>query len=203
MQLNIAGQHVNVGQSFEDYATEKMEVIRQHFDQLHDVNITLSTERHLHKVEVALHVSGLHLHAEGEGEDWYPALDRAVEKLIKQLQKYKGRMKKHQERREKLADLPIAPLATESRRIDEASLEDAPDDFFADFLPKIIHQEVKNLTPMTVDEAVMQMDLMHTNVFLFQNPKTGALNVVYRPREGAQVHWIEPVAQAQAGEAVA
>lgn len=196
MQINIAGQHVSVGQAFEDYAAEKMEDIRQYFDQLHDVNITLSHERHLNKIEVALHVSGLHLHAEGDGDDWYPAMDRAVEKLIKQLKKYKGRMKKHQDRRAKLSDMPLAPISAASKQIDETSLDEAPDDFFADFLPKIIHQEIKSLQPMTVDEAVMQMDLLHTNVFMFQNPKTGALNVVYRPREDAAIHWIEPTQEA-------
>lgn len=191
MQINVAGLHMEVGEALEAHCQQRLDDLKKYFDKVVDADVTFRNESHRHIAEVTMHASGITLHAEGEGSDFYPAVDDAAQKLQRQLERYKGRMQKHRNRREKITDLPMAFSAVETQ-VEEKDLDDAPDDFFAEFTPKIKHKDVKDIQMLTVDEAVMQMDLMHRNFYIFQNPKSGDLNVVYRHKEGDDVRWIEP-----------
>ena len=170
-----------------------MLTLKKYFDQVIDVDISFETERHMHLAEVTVHASGIHLRAIGEGADFFAAIDDAEHKLERQLKKYKGRLMKHRQRRQKYADQlkTVAPMTATHHDLAEDDLEAAPEDIFADYIPTIKHKKVQDISPMSVDEAVMQMDLLHKPAFLFQNAKTGKLNVVYREGEST-VRWVEP-----------
>lgn len=194
MQLQISGVHMEVGESLESHVREKLESLK---DKLHNQEIEASVQlhqnHHHHEAQVGLHSAGVHLHASGDGEDFYLAMDDAVGKLARQLKKHRGRLNKHQQRREKVVDhLPkLPPLQATDHKLDEAAMDDVPEDIFAEFMPKIVKKDVKTIKCMSVDEAVMQMDLLHMSFFIFQNDKTGHMNVVYREL-GGTIGWVEP-----------
>lgn len=197
MQVTVTGVHVETGDVLKTHAQDKMQELKQYFDQVMDVHVTFVQEphhHHIHVADVTVHVSGLMLRAEGQGIDFYAALDDAAGKLIKQLEKHKGRLSKHRERRrknkEKLKDM--GPMAFVETAVSEEMLDAEGDDgMFAEFAPDIVKKEVSKIAPMTVDEAVMQMDLLHKPAFLFLNAGSGKLNMVYR-EEGNTVRWVAP-----------
>lgn len=195
MRITVSGVHMDTGKVLREHAETRMQELRQFFDQVMDVNVKFVQEPHHHNIHVAdvtVHVSGLTLHAEGQGIDWYAALDDASTKLVRQLDKYKGRLHKHREKhrkhKESLKDM--GPMAFEEASVSEEML-DGMDGVFDEFAPEIVRKEVSKIAPMTVDDAVMQMDLLHKPAFLFLNSGTGKLNMVYREGENT-VRWVAP-----------
>lgn len=196
MQIHITGRHVDTGDALKNHIHEKIETLSQYFHNVVDVNVVLKQEGHRHVAEVNTLLSGIVLRAEGDGADFYSAIDAVVEKLVRQLKKYKGRLQKHRKRRQEASVRmeEFLPIQTVDQYVEEASLEDAPDDIFAEYIPTVVHKDIRDLQSLSVDEAVMQMDLMHMSFYIFQNAKSGDINVVYR-REDGKIGWVEPSAK--------
>ncbi len=89
MQVNISGHHVEVTDSMRDYVTKKLDRIAAHFDNITNVQVTLSVEKLQKKVEASLHVRGADINAAAESEDMYAAIDNMSDKLDRQLVKHK------------------------------------------------------------------------------------------------------------------
>lgn len=195
-RITISGHHMETGDALQNHAQEKAEGLKKYFDQIHDVTVTfVHDQHHQHhfQAELTVHASGIVLRAEGHGDSAYVALDDAHKKLIRQLDKYKGRLQKHRERRQKFADQvkAIAPIHFEEATVQDAALDEGDSNTFAEFAPTIVRKDVGEISPMSVDEAVMQMDLLHKPAFLFLNAKSGKLNMVYRDGE-QMVRWVAP-----------
>ncbi|MGD9942481.1 MAG: ribosome-associated translation inhibitor RaiA [Burkholderiaceae bacterium] len=91
MNLAISGHHVSVTPALRDYVTGKLDRIRRHFDQVIDINVFLSIDKLVQKAEITLHVRGKDLFAEASHEDLYAAIDSLIDKLDRQILKYKGK----------------------------------------------------------------------------------------------------------------
>lgn len=198
MRVQVSGVHMETGNVLKEHAEAKMQDLKHYFDQVLDVHVTFVQEahhHHLHVADVVAHANGIVLRAEGQGIDWYGALDDATGKLAKQLLKYKGRLLKHRERRRKFKEKmkDMLPISFEETAVSEESLEAGPEDLFKEFAPELVKKEVSKVAPMSVDEAVMQMDLLHKPAFLFLNAATKKMNMVYREGENT-VRWVAPKA---------
>ena len=95
MNLSISGHHVTVTPALREYVTAKLARIRTHFDQVIDVNVILSVDKLEQKAEVALHVRGKDLFAECTDGDMYAAIDCLVDRLDRQVLKYKQKRFAH------------------------------------------------------------------------------------------------------------
>jgi putative sigma-54 modulation protein len=95
MNLTISGHHLEVTPALRGYVTTKLERIRRHFDQVIDVNVSLSVDKLRQKAEIALHVRGKDLFAEAVHDDLYAAIDALVDKLDRQVLKYKDKRFAH------------------------------------------------------------------------------------------------------------
>lgn len=195
MNITISGHHVDTGEALKAHAGSKIADLQEYFDHIVSANVVFGQEahhQHLHRADVTVHANGIVLKAGGSGIDFYAATDDAAAKLIKQLKKYKGRLTKHRERRKTYADKmrALKPLSVEDHALDEEALEAADVNPFTAYAPAIEKKEVGQIVPMSVDEAVMQMDLLHKPAFLFLNASSGTLNMVYR--DGEAVRWVAP-----------
>ena len=186
---------MDTSEALRQHTEARMESLKTYFDQVLDVNVKFIHEphhNHLHVADITVHASGLMLRAEGNGGDWYGAVDEAVGKIQKQLKKYKGKLESRrsvqQEFKEKIRDL--GPLAFEDHYMRDGEANGL-DGAFSEFAPDISKKEVSKISPMTVDEAVMQMDLLHKPAFLFMNVETSELNMVYREGDNG-VRWVAP-----------
>lgn len=89
MQLNISGHHVELTPALKDYVNTKFEKLERHFDHITNCQVILQVEKLRQMAEATLHVSGGEIHAKAENEDMYAAIDGLVDKLDRQILKYK------------------------------------------------------------------------------------------------------------------
>lgn len=95
MNLNITGHHVEVTPAIREYVTTKLDRVIRHFDNVTSVGVILSVEKLKQKAEVTVHVRGKDIFVESEDNDMYAAIDSLVDKLDRQVQKYKQKASDH------------------------------------------------------------------------------------------------------------
>ncbi|MBZ0070276.1 MAG: ribosome-associated translation inhibitor RaiA [Thiohalobacteraceae bacterium] len=95
MQIIISGHHIDITDALRDYVNTKMERLERRFDNVTDVHVVLSVEKLRQKADATAHVSGGKLYAETIDEDMYAAIDALVDKLDRQLKKYKEKLTDH------------------------------------------------------------------------------------------------------------
>ena len=99
MQINIAGHHVEVTDSLRNYTFEKLRRLTRHSDDITSIKVILAVERTRQKAEASLHLAGADLHAAAESTDLYMAIDQLVDRLDRQLLKYKDKVTSHKKHR--------------------------------------------------------------------------------------------------------
>jgi putative sigma-54 modulation protein len=89
MQVNISGHHLDITSNIRDYVTSKLDRLERHYDQITNVQVTLSIEKQRQLAEAKLHVTGGEVFANAEHDDLYAAIDALTDKLDRQLIKHK------------------------------------------------------------------------------------------------------------------
>jgi putative sigma-54 modulation protein len=96
MQIIVSGHQVAVTAALHDYVTGKLERVVRHFEHLHDVTVTLSVEKLLHKAEATLHcAANKTIHADAQGTDMYAAIDELTDRVDRQVKKHKEKLTDH------------------------------------------------------------------------------------------------------------
>ena len=186
MTIQITGKNVEVGDAFQSYAGEKIRsVLQKYLAREVDGHIRLERERELFKTACSVRLkNGLLLEAHGEGSDAYGSIDAAAHRLETRLRRHKGRIKNHTS-----AAAARRKVDIEARdHIVSLSDEDEPQQDEAN--PLIIAEGQRNISHMTVSEAVLQLDLSEASFMIFKNAAHGGLNVVYRRNDG-HIGWID------------
>lgn len=98
MHLNLTGHHVEITPPLRDYIGSKLERLQRHFDHVTDIHCILTVEKLRHKAEATVHVSGGTLFADAVEDDMYAAVDALVDKLDRQVKKYKEKLTDHHAR---------------------------------------------------------------------------------------------------------
>jgi putative sigma-54 modulation protein len=95
MQINVTGHHVDLTEPLNEYVHSKIEKLERHFDNITNVQVTLSVEKTRHKAEANLHLSGKEIFASDEQEHMYAAIDGLSDKLDRQIIRHKEKLKSH------------------------------------------------------------------------------------------------------------
>ena len=209
MQLNITFRQFGSSDALKEYAKEKVERVNKYLDRAGDAHVVLSLERHLHHAEITIHSGSWVLRGREKSEDMYASIDMAMDKIEAQLRKYKEKIKNHHGRervhhrqglmngdlkvRHKIFELPEEFLDESA----EASTQPAPSAPTA--AQRIVRTSEITVKPMTVDEAVMQMNLLIQEFYIFQHDTTHEVCVVYRRKEDGQYGLIAAHAPPSAG----
>ena len=98
MQLNLTGHHMDITDSLRNYVNEKLQRLERHFDHVINAHVILSVEKNRHKAEATLHLSGSNVFADAIEDDMYAAIDGLVDKLDRQVIKYKEKLTDHHRR---------------------------------------------------------------------------------------------------------
>jgi len=91
MNLNVSGHHLDVTPALRDYVRDKLGRVTRHFDHVIDAHVVLSVDKLRQKAEVTLHVRGKDIHCACEEQDLYAAIDLLIDKLDRQVLKYKDK----------------------------------------------------------------------------------------------------------------
>ncbi len=184
MKIMTYAKNVEVTSSLKEYAEKKVQKLEKYFEnEPIEVNITFEVEKERHIVEVTAYVGGLILRGEEETGDLYASVDGVMEKLERQVHKYKTKINKKLIEKEQ----EIQEEYREKRRKEVLSQNEEED-----FEPNIVRTKRFAVKPMNVEEAVMQMDLLDHDFFVFSNAETEEVNVVYKRKDG-DYGLIEPI----------
>jgi len=187
MQVSITGRHVDLTDPLKDYVNEKLGHLKHSFDHVVDVHVVLGVEKHRQRCEINMAANGINIHAKDETDDMYASIDGVVDKVNRQLKRYRSKLQRHQGNRDKHQTSMRLTHKTLDVAHDKDELEEA-------YKPSSMSGEVVDVQVMSMDDAVMHMELSEKeNVFLFTNEETGKLNALSRRPDGS-LSWIEPEA---------
>ena len=110
MQLNLTGHHIEITDSLRNYVTEKMDRIERHFDKVTNTHVILTVESVRHKAEATINMSGNNIFAENTQDDMYAAIDGLIDKLDRQVKKYKEKITNHHQKQPQPQPLPDEEL---------------------------------------------------------------------------------------------
>ncbi|KXL54432.1 putative sigma-54 modulation protein [Anaerotignum neopropionicum] len=173
MLYNIIGKNIDVWDKTKEAVEHKMDRIHKLFPEDAVATITLSLEKLVSTVEVTIPMNKRIIRAEVSDYDMIAALDKAVDILDGQIVRYKKRMRTKVRQN---AENYMAEYQT--ILVPEAELDEEP----LYKIERVKHFEVK---PMDAEEAVMEMEMIGHNFFVFRNGETDALNVVYKRKNGS------------------
>jgi len=148
--------------------------LERYFENIDEAIATLSVEKERHIVEVTVPLNGgMLLRGEEETNDMYASVDLVMEKLERQIEKYKTKIAR------KMKDGKLLDLAAGQEKAAEEE-------------PRLVRTKRFAMKPMPVEEAILQMNLLGHDFFVFSNAETEEVNVVYRRRDG-NYGLIEPI----------
>lgn len=181
MQCNITFRNLEATDALKLYAQEKVERVNKYLDRAGESHVVLSLERHLQHADITIHSGVFLLRGREKSEDMYASIDLAMDKIERQLRRYKEKLKNHHGKRfEHHQRTALNQLRV---RHDVVSVPE-PERPASDEGPRIVRSNEFLAHPMTVDDAVMQMDLMNNDFLVFTNAQSREMNVIYRRKDG-------------------
>ncbi|MDD3656018.1 MAG: ribosome-associated translation inhibitor RaiA [Atribacterota bacterium] len=172
MNLIIKGKQFEVTDSIENYIRKKMKKLEKYFDQIIEAVATISVEKNRHIFEVTLQAKKAMIRAEEESDNIYNSIDRVIEKLERQIVKYK----------EKLYSKYANEYNREVNNISEKEEYEIGSNSDQD--RKIVKTKRFAIKPMSPEEASLQMELLGHNFYVFSNEETAQINVIYKRKDG-------------------
>ncbi|MFC5448765.1 ribosome hibernation-promoting factor, HPF/YfiA family [Paenibacillus aestuarii] len=180
MEINIRGEHLEVTEALRDYVEKKLNRLERYFESplTSDVHVKLSVVKGMQAIEVSIPLAGVLLRAEERNNDMYASIDLVVDKLERQIRKHKTKTNRQIRLQGGKRDLFRMETAATMYMEEEEDYELVRNKRFA-------------MKPMDVEEAILQMNLVGHNFFVFSNMDTDQVNVVYR-RDDGKYGLIEP-----------
>ncbi|MCQ4635776.1 ribosome-associated translation inhibitor RaiA [Anaerovorax odorimutans] len=162
MKIVINSKNYNASEKLKETIEKKFAKLDKYFSNEITANVMTLREKGKYKVEATINTKGTIFRAEVLAEDPYEGVDRVVEKLSRQMSKFKTKLqRKYKDHKDfAFAELP--------------ETEEDQDDI------QVVRKKRFDLVPMTVDEAVVQMELLEHNFFVFLNMETDSVGVVYK-----------------------
>lgn len=165
MKITTTGRKITVTDGLKSYADKKLSKLDKFFADESTAQVTLSVQKDDHIIEVTIHHEGMIFRAEVRDADMYAAIDRVVDVLERQIRKQKTRLEK--KLREGAFDSPA-----------EFGDYDEEHEF------KIVKTKKYESKPMSPEEAILQMNLLGHEFYIFSNSETLDKEVVYKRKDG-------------------
>jgi len=170
MEIYVRGDKIKVTEAIEDYAKEKLGRIEKYLGDSNNIRATVvvNVKGHRQKVEVTIPLKTVILRAEETREDLYAAIDVVADKLERQIRKNKTKLQS-----KKMKDTFSKDFMFDAIE----NVEEENDD-------KIVKRKKIEVKPMSEEEAILQMELLEHQFFIFKNSETNKIAVVYKRNEG-------------------
>lgn len=167
MKFNIRANKLELTNSIKDYVESKIGKLNKYFESPEDIsaNVVIRTDGIDDIIEVTIPIKKAVLRAEAANKDLYAAIDLVLEKLERQIRKNKTRMRSRNTKE-------IESMFVEFEVTEEEALEN-----------KIVKRKVIDTKPMDEEEAILQMNLLGHDFFVFKNIETDDISVIYRRKD--------------------
>jgi len=174
VKVDLVARNLDVSDELRDYITKKLSRIEKHFDKGIPAQVVLSKERGRQTVEITLPLDGMVVRSEEATLDIYASINLAVDKIERQIEKYRARF----QRRKRAGRAQVRSVAPDGVLSPPAAGLEAEDE------PRLVKVKRFDIKPMNVDEAIMQMNLLGHDFFMFTSSETEQVNVLYRRKDG-------------------
>ena len=171
IKYSIRGENLEVTEAIRDYVVSKLEKIEKYFqaDQELDARVNLKVYREkTAKVEVTIPLGSITLRAEDVSQDMYGSIDLVTDKIERQIRKNKTKIERKNRNK-----------VSKSQLFTDALVEDTDTS-----QPKVVRSKQIDLKPMDLEEAVLQMDLLGHDFFIYVDVEDESTNVIYRREDG-------------------
>ncbi len=166
MKVNINAKNYKLNNHLKDIIEDKLERISKFFSDDIEVNVMISKEKDMEKFEATVIGKGVTFRSEEVAHDIHEAIDKSIDRLKSQMQKHKGKLQKKYKGNKSIKFENIA--------IEEDTSED---------MTEIVKSKVVNVVPITVEEAILEMEMTQHDFYVFENANTRELNVIYKRKD--------------------
>ncbi|MDY7012234.1 MAG: ribosome-associated translation inhibitor RaiA [Cyanobacteriota bacterium] len=180
MKLLIQGNNIVVTEAIHNYVQEKLEKAVKHFQNLTttaDVHLSVAKNPRIsksHIAEVTVHANGTVIRAQEGSEDLYASIDLVADKIARQLRKYK----------EKLLDRTQSQRKTGEVVAEYSVVEDLIGDRAVELPQEVVRTKYFAMPPMRTEDALIQLQLVDHDFYVFRNCETEEINVIYMRNHG-------------------
>ena len=165
MKIKIRGNKIEITDSMKEYVKEKLSKLDKYSLEEFEANVLVKVRNYTQKVEVTIPLKTLILRAEEESEDFYSAVDLVINKLERQIRKNKTKLKKK-----------------EKGGIKEFNIDSIID--LHEEEEKEIKRKKIEIKPMNLDEAILQMELLGHNFYMYKDSDLNSIALVYKRKNG-------------------
>ncbi|WP_203641614.1 ribosome hibernation-promoting factor, HPF/YfiA family [Levilactobacillus andaensis] len=173
LTFNIRGENIEVTDAIRDYVEKRISKLEKYFDNkveaIAHINLKVYQNK-TSKVEVTIPLPYLTLRAEETSPDLYASVDLVTDKLERQIRKYKTKVNR-KSREKGYKNLDFAPESAEPESNEGSELE-------------VVRTKRVSLKPMDNEEAVLQMDMLGHDFFIYEDAETNGISIVYRRNDG-------------------
>jgi len=169
MEIIIRGDKLKITEAMSDYINEKLEKLEKYLEHSDAVraNVIVKVRNHEQKVEITIPLKSFILRSEETQEDFYAAVDKTIDKLERQIRKNKTKIMAKQSKT--YYDFNFANVDIEEKTEDEQ---------------KIVKRKTVEVKPMSAEEAILQMELIGHQFYLYKDCDTDQFAVVYKRKDG-------------------
>ena len=182
MNIIVTGRHIAVTDALRDYAIEKLNAATNVFDIPMNAEVVLRVEKNpsiplSDVVEITVFLKGAVVRVSEASTDMYAAIDLAADRVSRQIRKFKTKVVDRRQRGAKPTPEPVVPAEPSAPAAEAAPADDDDDEL-------LVREKLIEFTPLTEDQALLQVDLLGHDFFVFTNADTGDVNVMYRRKSG-------------------
>lgn len=171
--FTIRGKNIEITPPLREYVEKRVGKVTKYFDRVDNISVLLTVSKGRHVVEVTVEVpSGMLLRGEESTTDMYTSIDLVVEKLERQIHKQKTKLAKR-----------FRGGGFKAEILEESKYRPEPEDVGDEY--PIVKTKRFSVKPMDVQEAIMQMNLLNHNFFVFRDAQSEEICVVYKRNDGA------------------
>jgi putative sigma-54 modulation protein len=186
MQFAVTFRHMEPTDALKSYAKERMERVKKYLPDPIACHVVLSTERHNHRIDVSFQLhNGLSIAGHETTENMYSSIDLCIAKIERQVRKYKGKLEGMRARPHNVVALPWSHSIIDEA-FQELNGDAAPKQAAQSPQPEftVVRTEKFHAQPMSVADAIVQLNLLHESFLVFRSEPDGRVAVVYKRDEG-------------------
>jgi putative sigma-54 modulation protein len=175
MQVNITFRHLDPTEALKSHVKDRVEHVQRYIDRPSEAHAVLHVENLDHHAEITVKAGRFLLRGTAKSQDMYASIDAATDKIERQLKKHKEKLYNHKTNGHGAAERK--PLDVRHDVLDILEHPDRPSH-------RVVKSTAFQAKEMSVDEAILQLDLLDSSFYVFQNAKDGSINVVFKRDDG-------------------
>jgi putative sigma-54 modulation protein len=183
-QISIVGKHFQITDAIQNYMLEKLSKVDKIVDHIIDVNVVLDTQKLEHSCSIFMNFIHFHIKVSASTDNLYSAIDKATDKLIRLVRKYKTKLQSHRAKHASTVDIHvnvIQALRDDVKIInDEIAAETALEEENRYKLHEVVAKEKMSLRMLTQEEAVMKMEITDEPFLIYRSEEDQKLKMIYR-----------------------